>query len=163
MIAYCQTCGKSFRYIENPGSGEERKRKKEALKRKREHERYCEVPSWRREGGSEPTPLTWWQAKRRVFMRDSTKEGDNPWNWHPSCQVCGRQSLRTVDDLLSSLSPGNIDSFEVHHIIPRVRGGTEDPGNLITLCGRCHKKTLSRGKERGGVPESPPGRQQKLV
>lgn len=30
--------------------------------------------------------------------------------------------------------------LEVHHIIPRSKGGTDDPKNLITLCQRCHAK-----------------------
>ena len=30
--------------------------------------------------------------------------------------------------------------LEVHHIIPRSKGGTDDPANLITLCQRCHGK-----------------------
>lgn len=30
--------------------------------------------------------------------------------------------------------------LEVHHIIPKSKGGTDDPDNLITLCGRCHAK-----------------------
>lgn len=30
--------------------------------------------------------------------------------------------------------------LEVHHIIPKSKGGTDDPSNLITLCQRCHAK-----------------------
>lgn len=33
--------------------------------------------------------------------------------------------------------PGEIDR---HHIIPKARGGTDDPSNLIDLCKRCHQK-----------------------
>ncbi len=29
--------------------------------------------------------------------------------------------------------------LEIHHIIPRSRGGTNDPDNCICLCGSCHK------------------------
>lgn len=28
--------------------------------------------------------------------------------------------------------------LDVHHIIPRGRGGSDNPDNLITLCRRCH-------------------------
>jgi len=31
-------------------------------------------------------------------------------------------------------------SYEIHHIIPRSRGGTEHPANLRTLCSKCHRK-----------------------
>jgi len=30
--------------------------------------------------------------------------------------------------------------FEIHHIVPRSRGGTEHPANLRTLCSKCHRK-----------------------
>lgn len=30
--------------------------------------------------------------------------------------------------------------LEVHHIIPRSKGGSDEPSNLITLCQRCHAK-----------------------
>lgn len=39
------------------------------------------------------------------------------------CQVCGKKNTR----------------LEVHHIIFRSRGGTDDETNLITLCEECHK------------------------
>lgn len=28
--------------------------------------------------------------------------------------------------------------LEVHHVVPRARGGGNEVGNLVTLCGRCH-------------------------
>ena len=41
----------------------------------------------------------------------------------------------------------NKGSFEVHHITPRRLGGSDTLSNLITLCPRCHKKTLEREME----------------
>jgi 5-methylcytosine-specific restriction endonuclease McrA len=37
-------------------------------------------------------------------------------------------------------TPGcpNTHFLEIHHIIPRTRGGTNDPENLTTLCSACH-------------------------
>ena len=40
-----------------------------------------------------------------------------------TCQCCGKKHVR----------------FEVHHIIFRCMGGTDDERNLITLCEKCHK------------------------
>lgn len=40
-----------------------------------------------------------------------------------TCQICGKKYVR----------------FEVHHIVHRSRGGTDDDTNLITLCEHCHK------------------------
>lgn len=40
-----------------------------------------------------------------------------------TCQCCGKRHIR----------------LEVHHIIFRSKGGTDDERNLITLCEKCHK------------------------
>lgn len=39
------------------------------------------------------------------------------------CEICGRRF-----------------NLEVHHKIPRVKGGTDDRDNLIVLCDCCHKE-----------------------
>lgn len=41
-----------------------------------------------------------------------------------TCQICGAKNTR----------------LEVHHIVYRSKGGTNDEDNLITLCESCHKK-----------------------
>lgn len=41
-----------------------------------------------------------------------------------TCQICGAKNTR----------------LEVHHIVYRSQGGTDDEDNLITLCEFCHKK-----------------------
>ena len=33
---------------------------------------------------------------------------------------------------------GNPDNLEIHHIIPRASGGTNDIANLLPLCHECH-------------------------
>jgi len=42
--------------------------------------------------------------------------------------------------------------YEIHHIVPRSRGGTEHPANLRTLCSKCHlrytKELLEDNTER---------------
>ena len=34
---------------------------------------------------------------------------------------------------------GGMQRLEVHHQLFRSHGGADDPNNLITLCGECHK------------------------
>jgi hypothetical protein len=34
--------------------------------------------------------------------------------------------------------------LEVHHIIPKSKGGSDDPENLVTLCQRCHDRKHGR-------------------
>ena len=43
---------------------------------------------------------------------------------HYTCQCCGKKGC----------------GLEVHHIVYRSNGGSDDPDNLITLCENCHKK-----------------------
>lgn len=45
-----------------------------------------------------------------------------------TCQCCGKKHIR----------------LEVHHIIFRCMGGTDDERNLITLCEKCHKMVHDR-------------------
>ncbi len=46
---------------------------------------------------------------------------------------------------------GNPDNLEIHHIIPRASGGTNDIANLLPLCHECHcaihKMAEIRGKK----------------
>ena len=42
--------------------------------------------------------------------------------------------------------------LEVHHFVPRAKGGKNKPGNLVTLCAACHKLLHERflaGNARG--------------
>lgn len=52
----------------------------------------------------------WKEIRQEVLLRDQRH-----------CQVCGKEH-----------------SGQVHHVIPRSKGGTNDLSNLMTLCGRCH-------------------------
>ena len=66
----------------------------------------------------------WWQyqksnrldenIRKAVILRDGRK-----------CMECGKSNCR----------------LEVHHIKPRRLKGSSTPGNLITLCTKCHQKT----------------------
>ncbi|MBD1831147.1 HNH endonuclease [Cyanobacteria bacterium FACHB-472] len=53
---------------------------------------------------------SWREIRQQALRRDNR-----------TCQVCRKEH-----------------SGQVHHIIPRSKGGTDDLSNLITLCGRCH-------------------------
>lgn len=59
----------------------------------------------------------WRRIRRYVKRRDSGR-----------CTECG------VD------VKGRRVPYEIHHIVPRSRGGTEHPANLRTLCSDCHRK-----------------------
>lgn len=39
---------------------------------------------------------------------------------------------------------GATEHLEVHHIVTRAEGGSNDPDNLVTLCMACHSDTHER-------------------
>ncbi len=64
-----------------------------------------------------------------------------------TCQCCGH--VGTED----SISRG----MEVHHIMPCLFGGTNEPDNLTTLCPPCHLQyDLSAGTRNGTNPRKTP-------
>ena len=56
---------------------------------------------------------------------------------HPLCEVCLRDDRTTPAE-------------EVHHKIPLRKGGTHDPGNLMSLCVSCHSRITAREGGRWG-------------
>ena len=48
--------------------------------------------------------------------------------WHRRCGYCGAQNTR----------------LEVDHIVPRSKGGSNDPDNLQVLCARCNRGKSNR-------------------
>ena len=66
--------------------------------------------------GREMRNVKWFRLRRRVLKRD-----------HYQCKMC----KRVFDEGTLVLQP--------HHIKPRSEGGTNNMGNLISLCGKpCH-------------------------
>lgn len=66
---------------------------------------------------SRSLPSDWHRRRREVLERDDY-----------TCRHCERhEDMRGV-------------SLEVHHIVPRSRGGTHQKANLVTLCAHCHKQ-----------------------
>lgn len=52
--------------------------------------------------------------------------------------------------------------LDIHHIVPRLKGGSHDPANLITLCSSCHRLWHEKGgdltrllSDRLGAKETP--------
>jgi ATP-dependent DNA helicase RecQ len=73
----------------------------------------------------QPT-LTWQEVRNVVLARDKN-----------CCRACGQLC--------------NHGEADIHHLIPRSHGGTDEPANLVTLCDGCHaahhpnlQATLSR-------------------
>jgi len=49
--------------------------------------------------------------------------------------------------------------LDIHHLVPRARGGSNDPSNLVTLCAACHRLAHRRGRDLTpllDVVDSPP-------
>lgn len=63
--------------------------------------------------GSHYSTIEWQNLRRKILERDNNK-----------CKECGVACESSEAD--------------VHHLMPRSLGGTDDPTNLITLCDGCH-------------------------
>jgi 5-methylcytosine-specific restriction protein A len=77
--------------------------------------------------------LVWQNLKNAILRRDRYR-----------CQDCGADfgaRRRKVYDPSLRRGRGGYcwESLEVHHIIARSQGGSDHPGNLKTLCPRCHR------------------------
>jgi len=85
-----------------------------------------DLPMWIKEGTREDIcenyrwvgRWMWGWLQARIIKRD---------NW--VCQDCGKSAKKDMHLVL-----------EVHHILPRIAGGSDNPKNLKTLCVGCHRK-----------------------
>ncbi|MEZ4504712.1 MAG: HNH endonuclease [Thermomicrobiales bacterium] len=51
---------------------------------------------------------------------------------------------------------GSREQLEVHHIVPRRLGGSNDPENLVTVCAACHRRMDRESLERDGSGHGAP-------
>lgn len=67
------------------------------------------------------------------FMAQATATPDSEWK-RVRAEVLARDKYKCIE------CTDNVRSFDadVHHLLPRSAGGTDDPSNLITLCDGCH-------------------------
>ncbi len=89
-------------------------------------------------GTKEPLPeLHWGKMNIQVAwhaIREAVLERDEG-----VCTMCGS-------------TPSWGDELEVHHIIPRLKGGSHHPLNLITLCKQCHHGRVHGGRGNASKP-----------
>lgn len=63
----------------------------------------------------------WGYAKGELYQQENFKQAAKARDGY-KCQCCGKKNCR----------------LEVHHLLPRSRGGSDKLANLITLCSDCH-------------------------
>lgn len=79
-----------------------------------------------------------WGGKAKP-IKDATKRIRSS-NWTDKrlgidyCQCCMRNARHL----------GNLETLEIHHVIPVADGGTDSPENLWVLCTACHKAVHAR-------------------
>lgn len=85
-------------------------------------------PAWGKAGGG---------YKNHIMRRDNY-----------TCQRCGEfHALINENGIPLPASDGLLD---VHHKIPVCEGGDDSPGNLITLCRKCHKEIHRKEGSKNG-------------
>lgn len=83
------------------------------------------------------------ETKRRIRLRDKFRCGLCPAGG--STALDGAEVWRRRDGRTLKRPPGKSTQataarrLEVHHVVPRANGGSNDPANLITLCPACHE------------------------
>ena len=82
---------------------------------------------WADRDGSGRGGRPWRRIRERVLQRDGYL-----------CQACRTKGRVTP-------------AGEVHHVVALSRGGTDDPDNLLSLCGPCHQQETDAlmGRRRG--------------
>jgi len=98
----------------------------EMLSRRYSH--YGEIHDFSNEGSTKEVGIPWNVAKLITLERDEYK-----------CRVCGNSPI--TSDNKEGFNRLRVE-VEVHHIIPRIAGGTDSTENLVTLCKVCHIKTF---------------------
>jgi ribosomal protein L37AE/L43A len=102
----------------------------------RKYSQYGEVYDYVSSGSIEETDNSWNTAKIIALERDEYK-----------CRICGKAPMISEDK--EGVSRLRVE-VEVHHIVPRIAGGSDSTKNLITLCKECHIKTFKNNYT--GVP-----------
>ncbi|SNR53792.1 HNH endonuclease [Halorubrum vacuolatum] len=89
------------------------------------------------------TPQPHWEIKARVRLRDLFR-----------CALCPAGRLDTLDGATrwrardgrslkrppgASIQDAAARHLDVHHVVPRANGGSNDLSNLLTLCSACHR------------------------
>ncbi len=102
----------------------------------RKYSQYGEVYDYVSSGSAEETSISWNTAKLIALERDEYK-----------CRICGKAPMISEDK--EGVSRLRVE-VEVHHIVPRIAGGSDSSKNLVTLCKDCHIKTFKNNYT--GVP-----------
>lgn len=77
-----------------------------------------------------PAPYSWQSIVKLILERDNKQ-----------CRICG-----TLGHHLPWQDKKGMwwrYCLDVHHIIPKIQGGSNHPKNLISICQTCHKKIHS--------------------
>ena len=102
----------------------------------RKYAQYGEVYDYVSSGSAEETNISWNTAKLIALERDEYK-----------CRICRKAPMISEDK--EGVSRLRVE-VEVHHIVPRIAGGSDSSKNLVTLCKDCHIKTFKNNYT--GVP-----------
>jgi len=137
VLVDCPRCGK--RHFEKSSARLYCEQYTEAKRIFEEMERKGE--SWSPEGSTED-PFggglsAMWAQQFWENIRGMIVKRDNH-----TCQMCGIKSDGgTIKDIGTDKNGFVIWlEFEVHHIIPRSKGGSHHPKNLVMVCKKCHSK-----------------------
>lgn len=77
-------------------------------------------------------------CNRTCQAANTPKNGINNGNWRGGNRNYAREQANIRDEYRCRFCDFNL-TVDVHHIVPRSEGGTDEPSNLITLCPNHHR------------------------
>lgn len=94
-----------------------------------------------------PPLVEWWHWDHREYNWGYFELRDHRWHycgtkrpqWRPKLRSRQKRAIWERDGWTCHECGAQSD-LEVDHIVPLVRGGSNDPSNLRTLCDRCNNR-----------------------
>ncbi len=78
-----------------------------------------------------------------MYRVNTTKSGENSYRLSLlyrdrfTCKKCGQK--HSVINKYNIELPASDGLLDLHHIVPKAKGGSDDPSNLVTWCRSCHE------------------------
>jgi hypothetical protein len=101
-----------------------------------------------RSGGADAA-MEFLQGSEETEGSPTTDETNEPNKTPPTPQSLKDELYFERADRHCEYCDTQVDSPDVHHIVPRKEGGPNDPSNLVVLCPNCHRKA-----DRGVISQS---------
>jgi 5-methylcytosine-specific restriction endonuclease McrA len=90
--------------------------------------------------------MTMWRYKAPQISRRQRYAAiiDHIRHHGPRCSYCDGELFKRADDSMDRRNERDPRFATIDHVLPRSRGGTNDPTNLVVCCGPCNRAKADR-------------------